>query len=147
MLQCASMQLRHSMRTVFDAWTQTPLIRLGNLFPNREVYAKCEFLAPSGSFKIRGALHLLGRLRASNAPRLLVVPSMGNTALGASTAAKALDFKVLGVVAKSISQAKEEKLAALGVELIKLDGGGSVLLQQAPIIAKERGGYAVHPHL
>ena len=37
----------------------TPLVRLGNLFPDREVYAKCEFLAPSGCFKIRGATHLL----------------------------------------------------------------------------------------
>ncbi|MBI3407322.1 MAG: PLP-dependent lyase/thiolase [Planctomycetes bacterium] len=126
---------------------QTPLIRLTNLFPKREVYAKCEFLAASGSFKIRGALHLLERLGASGSSKLLVVPSMGNTALGAATAAKSLGFSVLGVVAKNISKAKEEKLTALGVELVKLDGGGSVLLQQAPLIAKERGGYAVHPHL
>src|SRR5262245_7333395 len=126
---------------------KTPLIRLGNLFPQREVYAKCEFLASSGSFKIRGARHLLERLGSSGSSKLLVVPSMGNTALGAATAAKGLGFNVLGVVAKSISKSKEEKLTALGVELIKLDGGGSVLLQQAPIIAKERGGYAVHPHL
>ena len=41
---------------------QTPLIRLSNLFPDRQVYAKCEFLAPSGSFKTRGASHLLTRL-------------------------------------------------------------------------------------
>ena len=40
---------------------RTPLVRLGNLFPGREVYAKCELLAPSGCFKVRGAAHLLER--------------------------------------------------------------------------------------
>ena len=44
--------------------TPTPLVRLRNLFPRLEVFAKCEFLAPSGCFKIRGANHLLGHLAA-----------------------------------------------------------------------------------
>src|SRR5437764_1164372 len=47
---------------------QTPLIRLGNLFPRHDVSAKCEFLAPSGCFKIRGATHLLDHLRQNPAP-------------------------------------------------------------------------------
>ena len=59
----------------------TPLIRLGNLFPDHDVYAKCEFLAPSGCFKIRGAVHLLQHLEREGNTRHLVVPSMGNTAL------------------------------------------------------------------
>ncbi len=45
----------------------TPLVRLANLFPTREVYAKCEFLAPSGCFKIRGATHLLEHLQPGGA--------------------------------------------------------------------------------
>ena len=68
---------------------KTPLIRLGNLFPQRAVHAKCEFLAPSGCFKIRGATHLLDRLSKTDGLRRLVVPSMGNTALGAAVGAKA----------------------------------------------------------
>jgi threonine dehydratase len=35
----------------------------------------------------------------------------------------------------------------LGVDLIKIDGGGSELLRCATGLAKERGGYFVHPHL
>jgi threonine dehydratase len=124
-----------------------PLIRLGNLFPDRAVVAKCEFLAPSGCFKIRGAVHLLEHLSRSSGPRLLVVPSMGNTALGAATGAKAQGFQMIGVVPTTISRAKDEKLKALGVELVKIDGGGSQLLSRATEIAKERGGYFVHPHL
>jgi threonine dehydratase len=125
----------------------TPLIRLGNLFPNREVYAKCEFLAPSGCFKIRGANHLLERLVREGSTRHLVVPSMGNTALGAAVGASAFGFSMTGVVPQTISRDKDEKLRALGVELIKLEGGGGELLRIATDIARERDGYFVHPHL
>lgn len=126
---------------------QTPLIRLGNLFPQRAIYAKCEFLAPSGCFKIRGAIHLLNHLSRVGGPRHLVVPSMGNTALGAATGARALGFSMTGVVPRSITAAKDEKLRALGVELLKIDGGGSDLLRHATDVASQRGGYFVHPHL
>ena len=37
----------------------TLLVRLGNLVPGLDAFARCEFLAPSGCFKIRGAAHLL----------------------------------------------------------------------------------------
>ncbi len=126
---------------------ETPLIRLSNLFPRHDVYAKCEFLAPSGCFKIRGAAHLLDHLSREGGTRQLIVPSMGNTALGAATGAHAFGFTMTGVVPQTIARAKDEKLRALGVELIKIAGGGSELLRCATDLAKERGGYFVHPHL
>jgi threonine dehydratase len=126
---------------------ETPLIRLGNLFPRRQVYAKCEFLAPSGCFKIRGAAHLLDHLSREGNTRELIVPSMGNTALGAATGSQAFGFSMTGVVPQTISRAKDEKLRALGVELIKIAGGGSDLLRCAAELSKERAGYFVHPHL
>jgi len=52
-----------------------------------------------------------------------------------------------GVVPQTIARAKDEKLRALGVELIKISGGGSDLLRRATDLAQERGGYFVHPHL
>jgi threonine dehydratase len=127
--------------------TPTPLIRLANLFPRRAVYAKCEFLAPSGCFKIRGAMHLLDHLSREGRTPPLIVPSMGNTALGAATGAQAFGFRMTGVVPQTIARAKDEKLRALGVELIKIAGGGSDLLRRATDLAQERGGYFVHPHL
>jgi threonine dehydratase len=127
--------------------TLTPLIRLGNLFPHRQVYAKCEFVAPSGCFKIRGAVHLLTHLSREGQRRELVVPSMGNTALGAAVGAAAFGYRMVGVVPETISAAKDQKLQALGVELIKIAGGGSELLRRATQLAQERAGYFVHPHL
>src|SRR5262245_32503388 len=129
------------------ALAPTPLVRLGNLFPRLEVFAKCEFLAPSGCFKIRGAAHLLEHLTRTGGTKQLIVPSMGNTALGAATATQALGFTMTGVVPQAISRAKDEKLRALGVELVKVAGGGSELLRRATALAEERGGYFVHPHL
>src|SRR5438309_3668207 len=125
----------------------TPLVRLGNLFPARAVHAKCEFLAPSGCFKIRGAVHLLEHLRTEGRAPRLIVPSMGNTALGAAVGAQAFGFGMTGVVPQTIARAKDEKLRALGVELVKIAGGGSDLLRHATALAAERGGYFVHPHL
>ena len=125
----------------------TPLVRLGNLFPHLEVFAKCEFLAPSGCFKIRAATHLLEHLTQQGGTRRLIVPSMGNTALGAATAARAFGFAMTGVVPQTIARAKDEKLQALGVELVKIAGGGSDLIRHATALAAERGGYFVHPHL
>jgi threonine dehydratase len=127
--------------------TRTPLVKLGNLFPGREVYAKCEHLGLSGSFKIRGAAHLLDRLSGEGRSRQLVVPSMGNTALGAAVGARAFGFSMVGVVPRTISRAKDERLQALGVELVKVAGGGSDLLRTARELARERGAYFVHPHL
>jgi threonine dehydratase len=72
---------------------------------------------------------------------------MGNTALGVATAAQAFGFGVTGVVPQTIGRAKDEKLRALGVELVKIAGGGSDLLRRATELAAERGGYFVHPHL
>jgi threonine dehydratase len=127
--------------------SRTPLVRLTNLFPERQVYAKCEFLGLGGSFKIRGTTHLLQHLNRKGQSRLLVVPSMGNTALGAAVGARRLGFTMLGVVPQSISRAKDERLQALGVELVKVAGGGSDLLNTAKQISQERDGYFVHPHL
>jgi threonine dehydratase len=125
----------------------TPLVRLGNLFPRNAVFAKCEFLGAGGSFKIRGATHLLDRLQRDGRARHLVVPSMGNTALGAAVAAREFGFTMTGVVPETIGRAKDEKLRALGVELVKVAGGGSELLRRATDLAQEGGGYFVHPHL
>jgi len=130
-----------------SAAVDTPLVRLSNIFPDIPVHAKCEHLAPSGSFKAHGANHLLSYLTRQEGPRRLVVPSMGNTALGAAVAARHFDFAMTAVVPQTIARAKDEKLHALGVELVKIAGGGTDLLQRATQLAQEQNAYFVHPHL
>jgi threonine dehydratase len=133
--------------TTMQFTLETPFIRLANLFPDHAVFAKCEFLAPSGCFKIRGAVHLLEHLDREGRRCELIVPSAGNTAVGAAVAAKAFGYNMTGIVPKTIARAKDEKLRGLGINLVTIDGGGSELLRAATELAKERGGYFVHPHL
>lgn len=141
------MRLWREVRFTMLRLDPTPLIRLTNIFPADHVYAKCEFTAPSGCFKIRGALHLIERLVNTGTVRRLIVPSMGNTALGAATGAQAFGFSMTGVVPRAISKDKRDKLTAMGVDLIQIEGGGSDLLRLATQIADETGAYFVHPHL
>ena len=91
-------------------------------------------------------VHLLDHLRQQGRIRQLIVPSMGNTAL-ARQPAKECVYGRVGSVPQTIDRGKDEKLRALGVELIKIAGGGSDLLRHAGTVAEERGGYFVHPHL
>jgi threonine dehydratase len=137
----------------------TPLVRLSNLFPNHQVFAKCEHLNVSGSFKIRGALHLLDALSHQSPPvSTLVVPSMGNTALGCAEGIKmvnqqpppreaTLGFKMVAVVPQSITPAKDRKLASMGIEMIKVAGAGKAVLDAAHAHAQSTNSYMVHPHL
>jgi len=51
------------------------------------------------------------------------------------------------IVAAFAEQPSGPCAVVLGVELIKIAGGGSELLRIATDLARERGGYFVHPHL
>ncbi len=114
----------HRERAIMLSLMQTPTIRLGNLFPRHEVYAKCEFLAPSGCFKIRGAAHLLDHLSREGddyvRPTDRAVDGK-HSGLGAATAAQAFGFRTGWRRAANHPPAprNNEKLRALGVELIK----------------------------
>src|SRR5437868_7615500 len=126
------MQRRAASAALRVSPMNTPLIPLPTLFPKHSVFAKCEFLAPSGCFKIRGATHLLEHLARQGSTRQLIVPSMGNTALGAATAAQAFGFAMTGVVPQAIARAKDEKLRALGVDLVKIAGGSATCCAAPP---------------
>lgn len=125
----------------------TPLVLADSLFDGRPAYFKCEHLQPSGCFKIRGAAHLLTELAKRGPVPALVVPSMGNTAIAAALGARAYGTNMMGVVPRAIGAAKEQKLIALGADLVKVDGGGAELLATARRLADEQGAYFVHPHL
>ena len=61
------------------------------------------------------------------------MPDDGGRTLGAATAAQAFGFAMTGVVPQSISRAKDEKLKALGAELVKIAGGPAMPARSAVI--------------
>jgi threonine dehydratase len=94
----------------------TPLRRSFALRPH-EAWLKLECWQPTGSFKVRGALHHLLSLPAEERSRGVVAASAGNHALGVAWAAQALGGGVPAVlfVPTTAPRAKLEKLRSFPV--------------------------------
>jgi cystathionine beta-synthase len=114
-------------RTLSEAVGNTPMVRLRRAVPGfgGEVYAKLEFMNPMGSVKERIARYIVekalaeGRLRAGDT---LIEASSGNTAMGLAMMAIEHDLRCVMVVRRQTSREKRDALAALGVELVLVDG-------------------------
>jgi threonine dehydratase len=96
----------------------TPLRRSFALRPH-DVRLKLECWQPTGSFKVRGALHHLLALPQAVARRGVVAASAGNHALGIAWAAEALGGRAPAVlfVPESAPAAKVDKLRTFPVEV------------------------------
>ena len=94
----------------------TPLRRSFALRPH-DVWLKLECWQPTGSFKVRGALHHLMSLSEDERRRGVVAASAGNHALGVAWAAQALGGRVPVVlfVPENVPRAKLEKLRGFPV--------------------------------
>ncbi len=87
--------------------------------PGFDLRLKLECWQPTGSFKVRGALHLLRSLGAQERRHGVVAASAGNHALGVAFAARRLDaaIPVTLFVPESAPRAKIDKLRRFPVEL------------------------------
>ena len=94
----------------------TPLRRSFALRPH-DVWLKLECWQPTGSFKVRGALHHLMSLSEDERRRGVVAASAGNHALGVAWAAQALGGRlpVVLFVSEDAPRAKLEKLRVFPV--------------------------------
>jgi threonine dehydratase len=96
----------------------TPLRRSFALQPH-DAWLKLECWQPTGSFKVRGALHHLSSLSEAQLRRGVVAASAGNHALGVAWAVRALGGRARAVlfVPESVPTAKLEKLRSFPVEV------------------------------
>lgn len=84
-----------------------------------DVLLKLECWQPTGSFKVRGALHTLSALTAAERARGVVAASAGNHALGVAFAARALGLaRATLFVPESAPEPKRRRLQALGAETV-----------------------------
>ena len=120
-----------------------PLPRWGARVGLVQVYAKLEFLSPTGSFKDRGATVMVTRARELGARRL-VEDSSGNA--GASVAAYAARAG-LPCTIYAPAAAPEGKLAqisAAGAQLVRVPGPREAVAAAAVADTAEGGYYAGH---
>jgi cysteine synthase A len=98
----------------------TPLLRLGRLAPEHELYAKCEFLNPI-SLKDRPVRQIIadaeadGRLQPGST---LVEATSGNTGMAVASLAALKGYKAILVMSEIQSVERRRVLRALGAELV-----------------------------
>lgn len=85
-----------------------------------EIWLKLECQQPTGSFKVRGAIHKIHNLKAKGLPGGVVTGSAGNHGLGVAMAGSILGIKPITIfVPSSAPGSKLSKLARFPVEVIE----------------------------
>ncbi|MGA7194831.1 MAG: pyridoxal-phosphate dependent enzyme [Anaerolineales bacterium] len=112
----------------------------------REVYFKCEYLNPSGSFKDRGTATLVSFLRSRGVTDA-IEDSSGNAGASFAAYAARAGIKARVYVPDSASGPKRKQIEAYGAELIPISGARENATK-AVIQAAESGmAYASHAYL
>jgi cystathionine beta-synthase len=126
---------------IMDCIGRTPLVALNRLFPQNgaKVFAKLEFLHPTGSIKDRVALYIIAK--AEKEGRLthgstIIEASSGNMATSVAMIAAARGYRAILVMPEKASREKQAMVAALGAEII-LCRRGTDYIQKAADVAKD----------
>jgi len=94
---------------------KTPLLKDSS----NGIWLKCENRQYTGSFKLRGALSKLSLLPVGSH---VVTASTGNHGLGVTKAAAIYGHRLKVFIPSTVTTQKKDKLLALGVDLVQVDG-------------------------
>jgi threonine dehydratase/cystathionine beta-lyase/cystathionine gamma-synthase len=123
---------------------RTPLVRLPWLDTDRRrVWAKLECAQLTGSFKIRGALTALSRLRNV---RRVISASAGNHGIAIATAAKHFGVLAKVYVPTTASDVKVSRLIAAGAEIVPFGRDLFEAIQQARRLEQRNAGVFISPY-
>ena len=126
----------------------TPIVRLGKLFPDREIYAKVELFNPAGSAKDRAALFMLDDFeRRGLLPPggTIIEPTSGNTGVALAALAARRGYKVILTMPDSMSLERRQLLKAYGARLVLTEGakGMAGAVEKAEQLRKEIPGSVI----
>lgn len=112
-----------------DLVGQTPLVRVNNLIKKDElkadVLAKLEYFNPAGSVKDRIAKEMIHDALEKgliNENTTLIEPTSGNTGIGLSAVATALNLKIIITMPETMSVERRNLMKAYGAELVLTPG-------------------------
>ncbi len=108
--------------SIIDLIGNTPLIPVNKLNPNKNVkiFAKIESFNPGGSIKDRPALQMIEDAEKSGEltkGKTILEATSGNTGIGLAMVAAVKGYKIMLVMAESVSEERKKTLRALGAEL------------------------------
>ncbi len=109
-----------SHRSITDMIGDTPLLRLGRLAPDCQIYAKCEFMNPL-SLKDRAVLQIIedAEARGELSPGCTLIEcTSGNTGMAVALIAAVKGYKAILVMSEIQSLERRQVLRALGAELV-----------------------------
>ena len=103
----------------------TPLVELHRIREQiglcAPIYAKLEYLNPSGSVKDRAALYMLNEAEKSGALRpdsVIIEPTSGNTGIGLAAFAALKGYKLILTMPENMSLERRRLLAAYGAHIV-----------------------------
>jgi cysteine synthase len=106
---------------ILETIGNTPHVRLGRLFPGREVWLKLERANPGGSIKDRIGLAMIEdaeRRGVLGKDSVIIEPTSGNTGIGLAMVAAVKGYRLLLVMPESMSIERRRIMAAYGATLV-----------------------------
>ncbi len=102
---------------ILETIGNTPLIRMGRLFPDAEVWIKSERSNPGGSIKDRIGLAMIEDAERSGALQpggTIIEPTSGNTGIGLAMVAAVKGYRLVLVMPESMSIERRRLMLAYG---------------------------------
>ena len=114
------------MNSVLDIIGNTPMIELRQICSGKGagIFAKCEFMNPSGSLKDRMAKYIIQKAeeRGELKPGSTILEvSSGNTGIAFAMIGAAKGYRVVIMLPKTVSVERRKIISSLGAELILID--------------------------
>ena len=123
----------------------TPHVRLSRLFPDHEVWVKCERANPGGSIKDRIGLAMIEAAEADGSLQpggTIVEPTSGNTGIGLAMAAAVKGYKLVLVMPESMSLERRRLMLAYGAtfDLTPREKGMKGAIERAKELVEQTPG-------
>ncbi len=109
------------INNILEGVGNTPVVRLGKLFPDANVWMKLEKANPGGSIKDRIALSMIEDAEQKNLlnkDAVIIEPTSGNTGVGLAMVAAVKGYKIILVMPESMSVERRALMSAYGAEFV-----------------------------
>ncbi|MCX7864986.1 MAG: cysteine synthase A [Novosphingobium sp.] len=103
--------------SILETIGNTPHVRLSRLFPDHEVWVKCERANPGGSIKDRIGLAMIEAAEADGSLKpggVIIEPTSGNTGIGLAMVAAVKGYRLILVMPESMSIERRRLMLAYG---------------------------------
>lgn len=103
--------------SILETIGNTPHIRLSRMFPDHDVWIKCERANPGGSIKDRIGLAMIEAAEADGSLQpggTIIEPTSGNTGIGLAMVAAVKGYKLILVMPESMSLERRRLMLAYG---------------------------------